>query len=85
MQFFLYEIVARVVASYLLVDCYRTIRGGFAERKIAVFNSDHLDWYPYPDLHRDSEPIRFWITMGLQFIALIACTVVAIFGWRHSA
>jgi hypothetical protein len=83
MQFFLHEIVARVVAIYLLVDCYRNIRGGFAERKIAVFNSDLLDWYPYPDLYRDAAPVRFWLTMGLQLISLIACAMVAIFGWWH--
>ena len=44
MQFFLYEIVARVVAIYLCVDCYRKLRDGLAERKIASYSSDPINW-----------------------------------------
>jgi hypothetical protein len=40
MDFFLYEILARVVAAYLFVDCIRTLRRGLAERKIRLYNSD---------------------------------------------
>ncbi len=36
MQFFLYEIVARIVAIYLCVDCYRKLRNGLVERKIGT-------------------------------------------------
>jgi hypothetical protein len=35
MQFFLYEIVARIVVIYLCFDCSRRLWYGFAERKIA--------------------------------------------------
>jgi hypothetical protein len=35
MQFFLYEIVARIVAIYLCVYCSRKLWYGLAERKIA--------------------------------------------------
>ena len=39
MQFFLYEIVARIVAIYLCVDCSRKLWHGLVERKIAYFNN----------------------------------------------
>jgi hypothetical protein len=45
MQFFLYEIVARIVAIYLCFDCYRKPRHGLAERKIASFSSDPVNWF----------------------------------------
>ena len=37
MQFFLYEIVAGIVAIYLCFDCSRKLRNGLVERKIAFF------------------------------------------------
>jgi len=33
MQFFLYEVVARIVAIYLCVDCSRRLWYGLVERK----------------------------------------------------
>jgi hypothetical protein len=90
MQFFLYEIVARVVAIYLCVDCYRKLRNGLAERKIASYSSDPVNWildaFMDPSIHvaqRDTAPVRYWIVMGLQMIALVGCCIVAIFGWWH--
>jgi hypothetical protein len=44
MRFFLYEVVARIVAIYLCFDCGRKLRYGLAERKIAYFNSNFLGW-----------------------------------------
>ena len=87
MQFFLYEIVARIVAIYLCVGCGRTVWHGLVERKIAYFNDDFLDgllidwsnWF----IDRDAAPVRYWITMGLQITFLVACFSVAIFGWWH--
>ena len=38
MQFFLYEIVARIVAIYLCVDWSRKLWVGLVERKIAYFS-----------------------------------------------
>ena len=90
MQFFLYEIVARVVAIYLCVDCYRKLRDGFAERKIASYSSDPINWildaFMEPSIHisqRDTAPIRYWTVMVLQMVAMASCVVVAIFGWWH--
>ena len=86
MQFFFYEIVARIVAIYLCVDCYRRIRNGLVERKIAYYsNGDLLDWLIFDSSrwvsHRDATPVRYWIQIGLQIIALVGSLFVAIFGW----
>ena len=81
MHFFLYEIVARIVAAYLTVDCFRKLQRGMRERKIAVLNPDLLDWFSYAPADRDATPVQFWIEVALQTMALISCGVVAIFGW----
>jgi len=65
--------------SILCVDCYRTLRSGLIERKIASYSSDPVSWildaFMDPSIrvaHRDTAPIRYWIVMGLQIIALVA-------------
>jgi hypothetical protein len=90
MQFFLYEVVARIVAVYLCVVCYRILRDGLIERKVAVYSSDPIDWvldtFTDPSIriaHRDTAPARYWIFMGLQVLSLIGCCGVAILGWWH--
>ena len=87
MQPFLYEIVTRIVAIYLCVDCWRRIRNGLADRKITYFNSGFLDWMFFDwsnrFVSRDAAPVSYWMTMSLQIFALAACVVVAIFGWWH--
>jgi hypothetical protein len=80
MRFFLYEIVARIVAIYLCFDCGRKLWYGLVERKIANFNVNILDWSNWV-AHRDAAPARYWIQMGMQIIILVACLFVAIFGW----
>ena len=91
MQFFLYEVIARIVAIYLCYDCSRTLWYGLAERKIAyIGRGDFLDWFVDLFLdrsmwvaHRDATPIRYWIQFSLHVTTLGACVVVAIFGWWH--
>jgi len=89
MQFFLYEILARIVAIYLCVDCSRTLWSGLVERRITYVlgRSDILDWLLTPTtkwtVERDAAPIRYWMTVGLQTFTLLACIVVAVFGWFH--
>ena len=80
MQFFFYEIVARIVAIYLCVDCSRTLWYGLVERKIAHFNPDFLNWFNWV-ADRDAAPVRYWIEIGIWAIGLVACLFVAIFGW----
>ena len=83
MQFFLYEIAARIVAIYLCLDCSRKLRSGLVERKIAYFNSDLLDWWSHGVAHRDAAPVRYWVEIGVQITRFVACIFVAIFGWWH--
>jgi len=81
MQFFLYEIVARIVAIYLCLDCGRKLWRGYVERKIAYFNPDLLNWWSLGVAQRDAVPVRYWIQIGIRIIILVACVFVAIFGW----
>jgi hypothetical protein len=75
MQFFLYEIAARIVAIYLCVDCSHRLWHGLVDRKIAYIHA-------YGFLaHRDATPVRYWMQMGFQIIFLVASLFVAIFGW----
>ena len=86
MQFFLYEIVARIVAIYLCFDCGRDVWHGFVERKTRPYSPDFLDWFnPWSNIvaHREATPIRYWIIMGVHITTFCSCLVVAIFGWWH--
>jgi hypothetical protein len=89
MHFFLYEIVARIVAIYLCFDCSRRLWRGLLERKIAYQNGNGdwlgllLDWVDWSKViaYRDSTPIRYWIQISVVTFTLIASVGVAIFGW----
>jgi hypothetical protein len=65
MQFFLYEIVARVIAIYLLVDTGRALWYGLAERKTAVANYMFMDAFirlPDWSADRDSAPVSILVS-----------------------
>jgi len=83
MRFFLYEILARIVAIYLCVYCSRQLWYGLVERKIAYFNDDFLDGllidWSKVIAYRDATPVRYWIQIGLQTTSLVACLFVALF------
>jgi hypothetical protein len=81
MRFFLYEIVARLVAIYLSFDCGRKLWRGLVERKITYFNPSLLNWSHWI-ADRDAAPIQYWIQIGIQITILFACLFVAIFGWQ---
>jgi dolichol kinase len=81
MQFFLHEIVARIVAIYLCYDCGRKLWFGIRQRKIAVFNPDLLNW-SRGIAQRDTGPIWYWSQMFIQTTLLFSCLFVSIFGWR---
>jgi hypothetical protein len=90
MQFFFYEVVARIVAIYLGVDCIRTMQSGLVERKITSFVhgtfildlvAQGLLGWPSQVFHRDTAPVRYWMEMGRQTVVFLACLVVAIHGW----
>jgi hypothetical protein len=89
MQFFLYEIVARIVAIYLCVYLIGKVRSGLIERKITyyLFGTDLLDSLLLDRLrwvaHRDATPVRYWIQIGIHIQMLVGCIIVAILGWWH--
>ncbi len=86
LQFFFYEVVARLVAIYLAYDCWRDVRDGFVERKVRPYNPDILNWFnPWANrvAHRDTEPVQYWLLIGIHISLLLSCGVVAIFGWWH--
>ena len=85
MQFFLYEIVARIVAIYLCFVCFRTLRNALVERKIGYRNTDFLEWlltdWSNQFVHRDAAPVRYWMEIGQMIIGSASGLVIAIFGW----
>jgi hypothetical protein len=81
MHFFLYEIVARAVAFYLLVDTFRELWNGLAERKIRFWTASLLIWSPRI-VDRDARPIAYWVEIGYRAIILMSCLVVTIVGWH---
>jgi hypothetical protein len=83
LQFFLTEIVARLVAVYLCVDSIQILRRSFAERKIEYVESDWMTWLVRGDwvADRDATPIFYWMQICSHITAVTVCTVVAIFGW----
>jgi fluoride ion exporter CrcB/FEX len=86
MQFFLYEIVARIVAVYFFVECSRTLWDALVERKIGYFNPGFLgwltDWSNWDvDIQRDVAAVRYWMRIGGEILLLAGCLIVAIFGW----
>lgn len=82
MKFFLCEIVARIVAIYLLVSGSRKLQSALAERKIRLWSSSLLDW-SNTDVHQDAKPVQYWIQIGFRILALVTCVILAIFGWFH--
>jgi hypothetical protein len=83
MQFFLTEIVARIVAAYFGFDTYRRIRAGLSERQIAYYDDDWLDFVDWSKwkIQRDRTPIRYWLTIAIYVNLLVACVIVTIFGF----
>lgn len=84
MEFFLYEIVARVVAIFFFIDGSRALWNGLAERKTSVANYEFMDMFvrlPDWSAQRDTAPFRYWWLIGGQVFMLFVCLVMAIFGW----
>ncbi len=86
MTFFLYQIVARIVALVLFVICCRELRTALIERKIKYESPDFLDWWEDTwSAQRDTAPVQYWFIVGVQAMSAAACLVVVIFGWWHPA
>ncbi len=85
MQFFLYEIVARVVGIGVFVYCSRKFWRGLVERKMAFSSDDILDFVDWSKIpfDRDAAPVRYWMAMAFQLGMALLGLVLAIFGWWH--
>ena len=88
MKFFLYEIAARILAIYLVVDGVRTLRLAASERKIRTYRTNWLDFlldWRDRSIYRDESPFWYWLQFGGQVAVLGPCLFVVIFGWHAAA
>ncbi len=85
MRFFLYEIVARIVAIWVGYGCGRTLWNGLMTRRIRYYNGDLIDGllvdWSKVIADRDRTPVRYWLEIGVWTFAVFGCIGVAIFGW----
>jgi hypothetical protein len=85
MQFFLHEIVARVVAAYLFINTIEALRHALAKRKLSFEQYGFVETLlnvPDSVTHRDTNPFRYWFLFGLEVFFLMACLMMVIFGWH---
>lgn len=88
MHFFLYEIAARILAVYLLVDSVRTLRRAVAEGKVSYRSSNWFDFFfDWSDriIDRNTSLFWYWLQFCAQIATAGACLFVLIFGWHVSA
>jgi len=84
LEFFLYEVLARVVAIYFLIDTSRVLWLGLTQRKTAVQNYLFMDmFWRLPDwsAERNTAPWQYWWLISGHVFILACCLVIAIFGW----
>jgi hypothetical protein len=79
----LFDIGYRIVAIALSFHFGRQVRHGLVERTITLVNDDWLDWSRWATqvFHRDTAPIRYWITIVMVAGSTVLCFVAAIVGW----
>lgn len=88
MRFFFCEIIARLIAIYFFFDIGRRLWDGLVGRQIAFRGHGDIIADLLLDrvnlvVHRDAAPIRYWIQISIATLGLLACLVIAIFGWWH--
>jgi hypothetical protein len=81
-----FDVGYRLVAIWLCVSFSRKLWYGLVERKITSINTDVmdslLDWSRQVQ-HRDTEPVRYWIEIGLTIFAVATSFLAAIIGrWQ---
>ncbi|MCB1539913.1 MAG: hypothetical protein KDJ25_03390 [Rhodoblastus sp.] len=81
MDFFLTQILARLVGGYLAYDCARSVWCGLRNGKIRLFQSGYVVWWPVQEVERDAAPLLFWIQIAIQTFLFFPCLVFAIVGW----
>lgn len=79
----LFDIGYRIVAIALCIYSGRQFWLGLVERKATLVNDDWLDWsrWARQEFHRDTAPIRYWITMSMLAGSTVLCLVAAIVGY----
>ena len=91
MHFFLTQVVARIAAIYVGTLSYERLRQSYASREIEIaFALTNLIDYLFLNSQkfaakRDDAPVRYWLYVGIEAASLLACAVVATFGWLPNA
>jgi hypothetical protein len=81
MQMFINEVIARFFGVFICYQTWFTVKDGLTNRQIRVYNPSLMDWQKYPDLHRDTQPIRYWMTIVIYVFICVAGVLTIIFGW----
>ncbi len=67
MQFFLHDILGRIVAACLCLDCYRTTLNGLVEKNPPLrAEPDTVSAQAGIVYKRDTEPVFYWMQIGTQ-------------------
>lgn len=82
MDFFLTEILARVVGAALAFDCARMVWIGLRDGRIRAFSTSFMNPWPNWIVDRREWPVMFWIQMGIQAFFFLPCLLIAILGWN---
>ena len=82
MDFFLTEILARLVGAVLAFDCVQMIWAGLRDGKIRAFRMAFLSRWPNWEVERREWPVMFWIQIGIQAFFFFPCLLIAILGWN---
>ena len=78
----MFEIAYRIVAIVMCLWYSHIVWNGLEERKIALVNTDWLDWWtPTQIFHRDAAPVRYWIIMSMQAGSTVIFFIAAVVGW----
>lgn len=85
MHFFLYEIAARILAVYLLIESVRTLRRAVAKGKIRYHSSHWFDFFfdwSERIIDRNTSPFWYWLQFCAQIATVGGCLFVLVFGWH---
>jgi uncharacterized membrane protein YphA (DoxX/SURF4 family) len=89
MQSPFFDVGYRLVAAYCCFYSGRKFWNGLLERQITWFDHDVLDWIvdwaaglpSSQTYHRDTAPIRYWMTVGGTIITTVFCFIAVLVGW----
>lgn len=82
MDFFLTEILARILGAALAFDCVQAIWGGLRDGSIPAFRMAFMSRWSDWVVDRREWPLMFWIQMGIQAFFFFPCLLIAVLGWN---